>query len=154
MTAEWCWKRLKGVFNRKWNFFGKRWDESLLLFRLYTLMLVFLDAGFVNSYWISDAFWSKNRNILHFSQILTSITMWWIGGFASEICLQMELRLSYQWTKFGPIGLMGTYRINCDAGFLCFYMHKTTIWFWFIFFLYKLCKQWRLACVQHGRYAN
>ena len=28
---------------------------------------------------------------------------------------------------------MGTYRINCDAGFLCLYMHKTTIWFWFIF---------------------
>ena len=29
--------------------------------------------------------------------------------------------------KFGPIGSMGTYRINCDAGFLCLYMHKSTI---------------------------
>ena len=45
-----CWKRLKGVFNLKWNFFGKRWDESLLIFRLYKLMFVLLDAGFVDSY--------------------------------------------------------------------------------------------------------
>ena len=65
-TAEWCWKRLKGVFKLKWNFFGKRWDESLLIFRLYALMLVLLDAGFVDSYWISDAFWSQTRIILHF----------------------------------------------------------------------------------------
>ena len=66
MIAECCWKRLKGVFNLKWNFFGKRWDESLLIFRLYTLMLVLLDAGFVDSYWIADAFRSQKRNILHF----------------------------------------------------------------------------------------
>ena len=87
LTAEWCWKRLKGVFNFKWNFFGKRWDESLLVFRLNKLMLVLLDAGFHDSYWISDAFWSQKRNVLHFSQILTSITMWWTASFASEICL-------------------------------------------------------------------
>ena len=87
LTAEWCWKRLKGVFNLKWNFFGKRWDESLLVFRLNKFMLVLLDAGFVDSNWISDAFWSEKRNVLHFSQILTSITMWWTASFASEICL-------------------------------------------------------------------
>ena len=86
-TAEWCWKRLKGDFYLKWNFFGKRWDKSLLKFRFYKLMLVLLDAGFVDSYWMSDAIWSQKRNILHFSQILTSITMWWIGSFASEVCL-------------------------------------------------------------------
>ena len=28
---------------------------------------------------------------------------------------------------------METCKINCDAGFLCLYMHKTTIWFKFIF---------------------
>ena len=87
LTAEWCRKRLKGVFNLKWNFFGKRWDESLLVFRLNKFMLVLLDAGFVDSYWISDAFWSQKRNVLHFSQILTAITMWWTVSFASEICL-------------------------------------------------------------------
>ena len=86
-TAEWCWKRLKGDFYLKWNFFGKRWDESLLIFRFYKLMLILLDAGFVDSYWMSDAFWSQKRIILHFSQILTSITMWWIKRFASEVCL-------------------------------------------------------------------
>ena len=31
-------------------FFGKKWDESLLIFSLYTLILVLLDAGFVDSY--------------------------------------------------------------------------------------------------------
>ena len=76
---------LNGVENAyrvflKWNFFGKKWDESLLKSCLYTLMLILLDAGFVDSYWISDAFGSKQCNILHFAQILTSIT---IGNFAS-----------------------------------------------------------------------
>ena len=32
MTPEWCWRHLKGDFNLKWNFFGKRWDESLWIF--------------------------------------------------------------------------------------------------------------------------
>ena len=48
-TAEWFQKRLKGDFNLKWNFFGKRWDESLLIFRFYKLMFVLSDAGFIDS---------------------------------------------------------------------------------------------------------
>ena len=102
MTAEFCWKRLKGVFNLKWNFFGKRWDEFLLIFRLYTLMLVLLDAGFVDSYLISHTFWSQKRNILHFSQILTSITMWWITGFRNYVCgvKQMFIMTWSYWPTF------------------------------------------------------
>ena len=44
-TAEWCWKRLKGDFNLKWNFFGKRWDESLLIFCFYKLISVLLNPS-------------------------------------------------------------------------------------------------------------
>ena len=109
-------------------------------------MLVLLYAGFVDSYWIFDAFWSQKRNILHFFADFDfhynvmnmelrfrslSVTVHGTPNFVSMI-LNLDLLDLWGHTKL----------IAMRASCVC--ILTKLLFRLIIFFLYKLYKQWRL----------
>ena len=118
--------------NLNGTFFVKG-EMNLLIFRLNTLMFIFLDAGFSDSYWISAAVWSQKNNILHFLADFDNYNVMnrelhfrSLTVYGTPNCVSMKLNLGLSWID-------GDIQNNLWCGLLLF-LHGQVFYLVLIYF--------------------